>query len=684
MQTQPALWADIFNAPHKTEYRLVINGKEYLGDHMQGTPTITKPLLEKPTIGRVCSSTLSAVIKPYSDTAIPKAARVYAYCRLVGADGTATDWLPQGRYYISSRSGKTNITLTMRDEMLKAGRTYIDKSSLEWPASQIDVVKEIAALMGVPLDPRTSLLEGAGYMVDTIDGDALMSEVLAGIAACNGGNWIMTESGKLRLVPLASPRSAVAQKFAKTYRSYTDVGNPVTISRVTLADNSGNEYTAGDDTGYELYVKCSYANEAVAANLGNTTNGLLYGAVYRPFRAETIPLDPSLELGDTVSLKNKLNDEIHVVLNSIVANCNVSYTCDIESGIDSESEDEYPYETAQELADSRTVKTNQKYFGNTIDREHGFRSQLTNGAYAQFNGSGIEYVDENGKKCLYYDTEQKTFILNGTLGADAIFTDSLYAEQGDISELTVDRLSTSKHIKKFLKNDTSDDSYILISDYSIRFISATPSGLYNRIKTEDGVWLVTEDGRFLDSEAAGKTSYTQAANRYGDLLYWEKDITDAEISEDGYPFIDGVQIFTTTQDTGFPVHVFVYDEVLKAEYKFEENPEDSSYNPVQVWGSGTGYGDNGKGKIEKTPEMFRISYTTRTGTGESIELNDDGFIDINKTRKPLQYDFSNISQGVFTETIDGGGTESYKVSFDGAGRINRIVDEQGHITEVIW
>lgn len=193
-----------------------------------------------------------------------------------------------------------------------------------------------------------------------------------------------------------------------------------------------------------------------------------------------------------------------------------------------------------------------------------------------------------------------------------------------------------------------------------------------------------EDGKYLDNEAGGKTSYTQAKNRYGDLLWWEKDITDAEISSEGYPYIDGVQIFTTTEETGFPVHIFAYDEVVRAEYKFEEDPTDNSYNPVQIWGSGTGYADNGKGRIEKLSDMFRFGYTTRTGSEESIELNDDGWVDINKTRKPISFDFSNIANGSFSETIDGGGEENYKVAFDSEGRISKITDEQGHITEVHW
>jgi hypothetical protein len=684
MQTRPENWAAIFAAPHRTEYKAQIAGVEYGSDRIMAAPVITKPLLEKPTIGRVCSATLSIQIRPYDDTTIPKAARVHLYSRLVSATGDTTDWIPQGKYYVSSRSGKTTVTLTCRDDMLKGGVTYIDKSKLDWPATQIDIVNEIVDLMGVELDERTSLMDGAGYIVSTINGDMLMTEVLGLIGACNGGNWVMSETGKLRLIPLSSPAAVPVQELAQAYNGYTDIGDKITISRVTMKDSSDQEYTAGDDSGAELYVECAYANLAVVAALGNSTNGILYGVIYQPFSVEKIYLDPACELGDTITVNSRLGTVIPVVLNSISASCNVGFTCQASALTDAETEDEYPYQTAQELADSRSVKTNKSYYGNTINRDYGFRSMLDNGAYGQFNADGIEFVDEQGKRCLYYDMDAKTFVIDATLGANAIFTNSLYAEQGDVSELRVDQLSTAKHIKKFLLNDTSDDNYILIKDYSIQFISATPAGLYNRILTEDNVQIITENARYLDSEAGGNTSYTQAVNRYGDMLYWEKDIADAVIDDEGYPYIDGIQIFATTEDTGFPVHVFVYDELVKAEYKFEEDPTDGSYAPVQIWGAGTGYADNGKGRIEKTSEMFKIGYTTRIGTDESIELNDDGWIDINKTRKPLSFDFSNIANGSFSETIDGGSEATYKVGFDNDGRITRITDENGHITEVHW
>lgn len=689
MQTRPENWAALIESgKYRVEYKLQIAGVDYDASHLQGVPTIKQALLEKPLLGRVCSAELTAEVIPIDGITIPRAAPCWAFCRLTSPDGKiVTDWIPKGRYYIKTRDGTSTITLTMSDEMLKSGRTYLDKTLLDWPAAQKDIVADIARIMEVDVDERTIIAEGDAYTVENIDGDALMSEVLSWIGICNGGNWVMSDSGKLRLIPIASPKiTNAAQNIGKAYKVFADIGSDRTVSRVILTNDAEDSFTEGDDSGMTLTAECPFANQQIANDLCNAIDGKLYGAIYRPFRSTTAYIDPAIELGDTVLLKNRLNDPLGVVLYAITAYCTVSYPCDISAGVDDETDDEYPYEIVTAGSDDKAVKTNRKYYGNSINKRYGFRSEMDGGGYAQFNADGMEFTDETGKKCLYYDKERKTFVMDGTLGANAIVSNSLYAENGIVSELTVDRLVTARHIQKYLLHDTSDDSYIRIEGEVMQFISATPAGMYNRLLTEDGVILMTEDYKFIDCEANGTASYTQAVNRRGELLYWQKDIAGAEISAEGYPLINGVQVFTTTENTGFPCHIYVYDETVMAEYKFGMSGDgEIPYNPMQTWGRGTGYGDNGKGRIEKITDSFKMGYTTRKGEELAVTLSDDGFIDLQKTRKPLRFDFSHINADkTFEETIDGNDTQQYKVTFDSAGRIASIQDENGHITEVVW
>ena len=280
MQTRPANWETLlYSINHKTEYRYIINGVEYTGDYVQGVPTIDKPMMLEPVIGRCCTGTFSITVRKIPNVTIPKAAPVSVDCRLVSDDRlTVTDWIPQGRYWITKRSGYGElVTLTCRDNMILAGRSYTDKTEItEWPAPMTDVFDEIVSLMDIEVDPRTVIHSGATYMVDYPNDDSLMSEILAMIAAAHGGNFIMTESGKLRLVPIPDTETPLFT-LAGAFRDYTpySTGNK-TISRVTITDDADNTFTNGDDTGVELTGVCNYCTQLLVDNIAGgayITNG---------------------------------------------------------------------------------------------------------------------------------------------------------------------------------------------------------------------------------------------------------------------------------------------------------------------------------------------------------------------------------------------------------------------------
>lgn len=45
MQTRPDNWEALFSGPHKTEYKFLIDGVEYSGSDLQGTPCLTLSLI---------------------------------------------------------------------------------------------------------------------------------------------------------------------------------------------------------------------------------------------------------------------------------------------------------------------------------------------------------------------------------------------------------------------------------------------------------------------------------------------------------------------------------------------------------------------------------------------------------------------------------------------------------------
>ena len=137
-----------------------------------------------------------------------------------------------------------------------------------------------------------------------------------------------------------------------------------------------------------------------------------------------------------------------------------------------------------------------------------------------------------------------TNIITQTIVSNSVVTKSLYAERGDIAQLTVDWLSTSKKVMKYLNKDTSDDDYI----------EAHEQGL--ELKTASVVM-------------GGSTPLTELLfDRNGNQLYWQKDVSYAEII-DGFPYVNGKQVYMDTEVTDYPVRVYKYSVATKMKIDFE-------------------------------------------------------------------------------------------------------------------
>lgn len=138
-------------------------------------------------------------------TNIPKRARLVPYVRLT--DGSqASEWIQKGIFYADTRDtdpGETLSTLTIHgyDAMLRAEADYPGESKLDWPAKDIDVVREIAQAMGVGVDERTVAAMTKGYRIQ-LPTDYSQREVLGYIAGSYAGNFIISDLGELLLVQI--------------------------------------------------------------------------------------------------------------------------------------------------------------------------------------------------------------------------------------------------------------------------------------------------------------------------------------------------------------------------------------------------------------------------------------------------------------------------------------------------
>ena len=137
-----------------------------------------------------------------------------------------------------------------------------------------------------------------------------------------------------------------------------------------------------------------------------------------------------------------------------------------------------------------------------------------------------------------------TNIITQTIISNSVVTKSLYAERGDIAQLTVDWLSTSKKVMKYLNGDTSDDNYLEAHEQGIELKTAS---------------VVKSNGNPLTE---------LLKDRYGNQLYWQKDISYAEIV-DGFPYVNGKQVYMDTEVTDYAVRVYQYTVVTKMRIDFE-------------------------------------------------------------------------------------------------------------------
>lgn len=250
--------------------------------------------------------------------------------------------------------------------------------------------------------------------------------------------------------------------------------------------------------------------------------------------------------------------------------------------------------------------------------------------------------------------------------------------EGDAAELTADRLLTSRRSCRYLLGDLSPEDHISIREGSILLVTGTPV-LSLRLLTEADEPLLTEDGAELEADSAAEQPVTQAQNRYGKPLFWQRE--PARVTQEGHPLDEaGARIFPTTAVTAWPVLQYIYREAVRARLSFL--PEEGTTLPQLVLGEGDS-GGNSLGSLFKGTEDLTLRYRNGNGEDAEILLREDGYVELHRLRRARRMDFRSFSQGTFYEVLDGGVPVQYQVDFDAGGRPVKIYDGE-HECEVVW
>lgn len=196
-QTTSDLWKKLLDKRNtEIEYAFDIDGVWYDSaaeiDH-----SVDYGLYDDFSFGNACISTLN--IKLYADN-IGKKAKIQRFVRLKNG-GEVTEWLPKGVFFANRRSEEDGYwTVEAVDALRKSEVIWMPEQSLVFPMRMTTAVNLFCEIMEVELDPRTIL--NANYTIDYPANDYTLRDELCFISAAHGGNWTMTDAGKLRLIPM--------------------------------------------------------------------------------------------------------------------------------------------------------------------------------------------------------------------------------------------------------------------------------------------------------------------------------------------------------------------------------------------------------------------------------------------------------------------------------------------------
>lgn len=229
-QKTSELWKILWRTRGTTrEYKFDIAGTVY-GPDVEVTHSVDGGLYEQFGIGGAATAKLT--ISLFAET-IPRSAVIKRYIRLRNGE-QASEWRPKGVFFTNRRSEEDGYwTVEAFDAMRKAERPWEPDQSLSFPLSMPAAVREFARLMGVEIDPRTQL--NPAYTIDYPASDPesdtgdyySIRQELQWIAAAHGGNWIITDEGKLLLVPLLSIPE-------ETNYLVTEYGGAITLGGVRI------------------------------------------------------------------------------------------------------------------------------------------------------------------------------------------------------------------------------------------------------------------------------------------------------------------------------------------------------------------------------------------------------------------------------------------------------------------
>ena len=239
MQSSSSTYNRIYESgDYEVRYRVNINGVDYAQTSLWEIRTSRKLFGENnPLFGCTAVGEIDVTITN-DGRAIPPKARIRPYIQLYSPTLRLTsEWIQKGEFFIDTREEDDTDDIDLLifhgyDAMRKAMVKY-PSSTLEWsnrsPTTYQVVCEIVCHMFSIENWQASSYIETetrqklqANPYIVNFPAQYTMSEVLGSIAAMYGGNFCMSDTGKLRLVSLADLPE-------ETYYLVTERGNCITF-----------------------------------------------------------------------------------------------------------------------------------------------------------------------------------------------------------------------------------------------------------------------------------------------------------------------------------------------------------------------------------------------------------------------------------------------------------------------
>lgn len=249
MQSAPSNYNSIYaEGNYDIDYKVNIDGVDYDSSVIWSMKTSRALFTDNtPMIGNALVGQIDMTIsKP--DVVFSRMAKIKPYIRLYSRKRRIySGWLQKGEFYIDTRpldesDGINTINIQGFDAMRKANQKY-PSSTLTWSANSptaLNVVYEIAGhIFGVErtqaysyVDTETRNKLSSYSRIVGFPAQYTMAEVLGSIAAMYGGNFIISDTGQLKLVGLMDLPT-------ETYYLITETGNYLTFGGTRILLRAG-------------------------------------------------------------------------------------------------------------------------------------------------------------------------------------------------------------------------------------------------------------------------------------------------------------------------------------------------------------------------------------------------------------------------------------------------------------